>query len=186
MPGKLGDPGRRLAVALLALSALACAAPPAGPPPGGGDTRIEPGGASRGILLSNEMASSSVTFPHSADRTWAALRSAFEALEIPFSENARETTLGHPGFSSRRIAGNRMSRYFDCGSNVTGPVADRYRVTIAIQSAVLGESPDTSELVTTLDAVATARDTRSGNLHCTSTGALERLIRERVEAILGL
>ena len=67
---------------------------------------------------------------------------------------------------------------------MTGEIADSYRVTVSVRSSVEATSVASSVVVTELDAVATARDTRSGELHCSSKGTLERLIGERVREFI--
>jgi hypothetical protein len=89
------------------------------------------------------------------------------------------------GFRTRRIDGRRMSRFLDCGSTMTGAVADSYQVAISVRSTVDAVAETTASLTTEVEGTAQSRETRSGGLHCTSTGALERLIAERVEALLG-
>jgi len=171
------------AIALLSLLALlACGS--SGPRSIDTGTRVDRNSPAAPIILQTEGATSEQAVAAPANDVWAALVSTYESLEIPVTELAGARTVENRGFAVRRIAGQRMSRFFDCGSNVTGEIADSYRVTVSIRSSVEATSLTSSMVFTELDAVATARDTRSGELHCSSKGALERLIGERVMEFL--
>ena len=152
MPGKLGDPGRRLAVALLALSALACAAPPAGPPPGGGDTRIEPGGASRGILL--QIMISSVTGSGGVDPAKVGEIGTDIVLGV-YSRDQEET--------ADRLAVSALQRQY-------GHVGGATRLFEALQGAygddeipeILSSHPDIADRIETIMAFAAEQGWNSG------------------------
>ena len=169
---------RRITALLSLLPLLACAS--SGPGPIDGRSRVDRNSPARPIILQTEGSTSEQAIAAPADDVWGALVATFESLGIPFSEVAGTRTVENRGYPARRIDGQRMSRFFDCGSNVTGEIADSYRVTVSIRSSVEATSMGTSVVHTELDAVAVARDTRSGELHCSSKGTLERLIGERL------
>ena len=64
------------------------------------------------------------------EQVWAVLPGIYEELEVPLTDyDAEGLTLGNRQFVPRRIGGQRMSRYLDCGGPSSGrPFADAYQV----------------------------------------------------------
>lgn len=151
-----------------------------------GESRVGRDGGQQSIILENAASEVLRDVPASADRVWVALLTVYEELEIPVTdvrEGAR--VIEAVGVRMRRIDGERLSRFYDCGSIMTGPVADRYQVTLSLQSTVTARGPGGSGLATETEAFAQSREARTGRLHCTSTGQLERLIAELVSEVVG-
>jgi hypothetical protein len=167
---------------LLLLPLLACGS--AGPRSIDTGARVDRNSPATPIILQTEGSTSEHAIAAPADEVWRVLVTVFESLEIPVTELSGMRAVENRGYPARRIDGQRMSRFFECGSNVTGEIADSYRVTVSVRSSVEATSVASSVVVTELDAVATARDTRSGELHCSSKGTLERLIGERVREFI--
>jgi hypothetical protein len=133
---------RRVTALLSLLPLLACAS--SGPSPIDGRSRIDRNNAARPIILQTEGATSEQAIAAPADDVWGALVATYESLGIPLSEAAGTRTVENRGYPARRIDGQRMSRFFECGSNVTGEIADSYRVTVSIRSSVEATSLGTS------------------------------------------
>jgi len=119
--------------------------------------------------------------PASSGRTYAALRAVFEDLKLPVE--VRDSTvlqIGNSGFVKRgSFAGRRMSAWLDCGSNMSGPRADNYRIelgSVAFVTVVGRESSNIRIAVigTALDVGEAARP----QIACYTSGALERRLHE--------
>lgn len=128
----------------------------------------------------------SAAFPVSADRVWEILPGVYAELEIPVTQSApSRMTLGNPAYRARQIEGGRMGRYVDCGTNLSGQLANAYDVTLNLVTRV-EDSPEGGAVVTTaLDAWAEPRVTRGDPVHCRSRHRLESRISELVAEKLG-
>jgi len=74
-----------------------------------------------------------------------------------------------------------MARFFECGTGMTGPHANEWRLEIAIAALIYPVSDTTTRLG--LASVASGQDveTSSRPVACTPTGSLEGLLLERVQ-----
>lgn len=116
-------------------------------------------------------------FPDSPAEVWAVLPAVYERLGIPVAKLDEERmTLGNQALKARSIDGKRMSTFVDCGTTLSGRVADRYDVTLNLATQVAEAPGGGSEIVTSLDAWAEPRLTRGDAVHCRSRGALEEQI----------
>lgn len=87
----------------------------------------------------------------------------------------------------RRLGRSPMSRYVSCGSGMTGPNADSYRIYLAIAAFVDSIGPGKSMLGVSLAAAAQdLQGSSKAPLMCGSTGALESHIRRIVAARFGV
>jgi hypothetical protein len=88
----------------------------------------------------------------------------------------------------RRLEKYPLSRYVSCGSGMTGPNADNYRVFLAVAAFVDSLEPNKTVLGVAL--AAAAQDLQGGNskypVACSSTGALEAQVRRVVAARFGM
>ena len=125
--------------------------------------------------------------PAMASQVWAALNQVYDDLEIEVTNRAvGNLTLQSSDFTiSRRLGGERLSRYFRCGTGVTGAFADRYRLRINMISTVVSLDPDHSTLETTIQATGTnPAGTSNTRVPCGSTHLLESRIAAEVSAIV--
>jgi hypothetical protein len=131
----------------------------------------------RGLSLGGEVAAP-------LPRTWAALEAAYHDLGIDVTVRVPdEGRLGSVGLRLVRLDGHRASYYVDCGTDLSGPVADDARVLVTVTSGV--QAQESGSLVATrLDAEARRRNADEGVRDCTSTGKLEALILEHVRTHL--
>ncbi len=119
--------------------------------------------------------------PGSPGEVWPALRAVYDELSL-------EVTASDPGIGvlaarqnrMRNLGGVRNSHWVDCGHDLTGPVADKSFITFDVVSQLTGASPTATELVVQLQARGRRRDNASGELICSSEGALEAEIHERL------
>jgi len=130
-----------------------------------------------------------IAFPVSGSRDsiYAALDSTFRELKIPVETRDPRTGIlrNLNADISRRLGGENLSRYLDCGRSFAGNNADFYRITLAISTWV---EPATGEPQRVMVAIAASgRDpagSRSAYSQCTSRGALEKRVAERVQKLI--
>lgn len=121
------------------------------------------------------------TVPHGLTAVWNVLPSVFEQLEIDLTFfDERAGALGNEGYRARRIEGQRMSRWLDCGRDLVQANADGYDVRLAVLVQLLTAPGNETTVRTTVDAYARPRGTNTGQVHCVSWGLLERRIPELV------
>jgi hypothetical protein len=114
-------------------------------------------------------------------RAWAELPHVFGALGLPINAaNAGTKELGVVAHTPRRIEGQRVSTFLDCGTGPTGTMyADSYQVHLWVASRILeGAGAGASRVQTIVRANARPRDTSGEPLACTSRGRLERRVLE--------
>ena len=118
----------------------------------------------------------------------AALRDAYEELgikvEILPPAGATGGQVGNRYFvKSYRLGKAPLSTYLDCGSTMTGPAADNYKITMSVVSTVSAEGEGSSVQTS---VVAKADAAAGGNsLSCRSIGTLESAIHQALEQKLG-
>ena len=135
------------------------------------------------VRLSNEAYASSAVIPEPIDVVWPRLAVAYEVLEIPVEvSDAEAYRIGNPEFRPRRIGGERLSRFVDCGQGVTARAnADTYRVTMSIFTDLRPADESGQTVVETLvRASGRSRDTSSRPIPCPSKGQVERMIAEMI------
>ena len=182
-----------LAVCTLGMTGLAaCASSPreAHTPTGGAGTptttRIE--GPSTVITLTTMPTtnSSRTTIDAPVDSVWGALAQVYQALEIPvtiFLSDQR--VIGNQAAKiRRRLQGEQLTKYFDCGSSAGMQNAATYAITMAIRTQLLPDPTGGTTIVTRIDATGVNPNFSNTPVSCSSTGALElriaAMVRERV------
>ena len=182
-PGPLG--------LLVVVGLAACSSSGGGVPDTAGPTRSTvgvSGPTGRGsvdITTEASLMKSTVLVPPT--QAWSVLPSVFEELGVPVGlSDPRSRLMGNEGFPARRIEGRPLSRYIDCGSGFSGPLADTYDVTLTVVTQLRDLDGQGTEVTTLVDAFARARATSSNSIHCTSKQVLERRVGELVrEKIVG-
>jgi hypothetical protein len=124
------------------------------------------------------------TIASPVEQVWQALQGAYGSLGIPLSTlEADKHTIGNRGLKVRRQLGNvSLVKYLDCGSSQGGPSADSYEIFLSVLSSVKSAAPGETILSTTLEATGRPVSFSSGEVRCTTTGALEGRIAEAVRA----
>ncbi|MBK8248934.1 MAG: hypothetical protein IPK85_16265 [Gemmatimonadetes bacterium] len=82
---------------------------------------------------------------------------------------------------SRNLAGQALSRFLECGSNMTGPRADTHRVQMPL--LLLMDPGDEGSTRLRIALVGSAQDnsgTSNSPVMCGSTGGLENLLRTAI------
>ena len=111
--------------------------------------------------------------------------------EFKFELKIRDSTAGLVGnmelVKLRSLGRSPMSRYVSCGSGMTGPNADSYRIYLAIIAMVDSIAPGKTRLGVALAAAAQdLQGSAKQPIACGSTGALEGQVRRLVAARFGM
>lgn len=171
---------------LPALTLLALAAPVTadGQPP-----RIRVGVPGYVQPVSIDSLASTIDVAAPRGETFAAAVAVFEELKIPV--DTRDSNAGVVGNSRiiklRNFAGEPMSRLLNCGSGMTGPNADSWRIYISIFALVEGKGSDKSVL--RVGFIAGAQDIQGASkdpVACGTTGIFETMFGDRVKKRLAL
>lgn len=117
-----------------------------------------------------------------ADRIYAVLPEVYASLGLAANTVAGDTrTVGVVnGRAPRQVARQPLSRYLNCGSTMTGPVADAYVVTLTAVSRVRASGDSASVVGTQIAASAVPGQTSGTRVTCASTGRLEQAINKAV------
>lgn len=135
----------------------------------------------------DEKDQNSITVPVSPEEVWRVLPNVYTGLEIPVTLRVPgELVLGNSGLQVRRIAGESMSHYVDCGTSLSGVIANRYDVTVSLQTRIQEGPEGGARVATVLEAWAEPRVTRGDPVRCRSKGTLEKEIGLRLAGELGL
>lgn len=130
------------------------------------------------------VAAHGVEFP--SDAVWGVLPAVYERLGVPDHGAAPgERLYGSRNFRARRIEGERLSTFVDCGMGPTAtPRADEYDVRMTVVTRVLGSGDEGSRVETTVEAAARPRGVSGNAVDCASRGALESRIATLVTLAL--
>ena len=122
-----------------------------------------------------------------SEEVWAVLQVVYDELGIPLEVvNLSGRYLGNPDFTPRRIGGQRLSRFLDCGYGMTAtPRADDYRVNMGVITRLSATEGGGTSVVTEIAANAEARDVSADPVQCSSKGRLETTIVEMITEKLG-
>jgi hypothetical protein len=113
----------------------------------------------------------------------AALRLAYAdiGVEVKYS-NPATGEIGNVEFVRRyKMAGQSLTDFVNCGSTVTGPAADTYRVTMLLVSTVKPGANGQGSVVETRfqsRAIDPAGGTSAGAMDCQSLGTLEQKLHD--------
>ncbi len=142
--------------------------------------RIETGGRPLEITREKQVTSAQVDVP--LTEAWSRLLTAYRALGIPasaLSVNPGSHTVGVVDRRTSRLAGQRMSRYLNCGYSLGTSKADQGQVRVTLQTT-LAPAGEATVVRTRFQAMAGTSGVSTAPIPCASTGALERVILERV------
>jgi hypothetical protein len=182
-------PARAIVALLLALATTDCAVAP----PNAAPTTVTRLGVERRdgnnpnpIDLRHQPGVGRTTIPASLTSVWSELAGVLGQLEIAISHvDAGAGTIGNTGYRARRVEGEPMSRWLDCGRGPVRANADVYEVTLTVL-VQLHPADNGTTVQTTVDAYARDRSTSGGSVHCLSWGNLERRVPELVLERLGI
>ena len=174
---------RRL-VFIVVPTVLACSTHAGAPGGSGAETvLVATGGVGEASLRTGmeTVTARSVDLP--PEQVWAVLPAVYEELGVQLSVyDTVNMQIGNTGFKPRRIGGERLSRYLECGRGMTAASnADRYEVTASLTTRVT-ESDDGGSLIwTEIHAQAKPRDVSGHPVRCATKGTLETRIVEAVQ-----
>lgn len=181
------EPPVRAALILGAATLVACA--------GGGPREPDRPAPTRTLLaigdapsleIHTEPGRVSVTLPASSSRVWEVLDDVYARLEIPVNRRMPSAEeIGNTGYVARRIEGQRMNAWVDCGFDLAGPLANQYDVDITVLTHLIPRG-DSTRVVTTVDAFGRPRATSGNEVHCGSREVLERRIADLTAEALGI
>ncbi|MCY3613402.1 MAG: hypothetical protein OXH51_17905 [Gemmatimonadetes bacterium] len=188
---------RILAVAAVAVAvgSAGCASGSSGSPNAGNDRPVVPGerrtilrvGNYERLEIFNEPGVGVRTIGVAAELAWRALGGVYGELGIPVtSSNPQTMELGNPGYSARRVGGDRMNTFVDCGSGLAGPMANLYDVTLTVSTRLTAKGPQSTEVLTIVDAFGEPRAVSGNMVHCQSRGVLELRVAQEVAEALGI
>jgi len=130
----------------------------------------------------------SFTIAASPEAVWEALVQVYTDVGIEIAGADPGTrSLNNPDFVvSRRLGGERLSRYLECGSGSIGGFADHFRIQMNILSQVVAKPDGQSTLHTTIQAVGdNPEGTSNTRVPCRSTHQLEIRIVSEVRELVG-
>jgi len=179
-----------LLLPLTLVVASACGAPGAAPAPGRATPppSVTTSGTTTDVTFSTTRGVVTEVVQATPEAAWAALPNAYADLGIAVKEVSEASrVLGNARLLvSRRLGETPLSRYLECGSGLTGPFADRYRVEMLIRTAVVPAEGGGARLESYLEASARNPEGSSNTgVACASTQRLERMIAERVRFHVG-
>jgi hypothetical protein len=128
------------------------------------------------VRISDDGRSASVTLRAAPEAAWTGLLAAYKKLGIPLtSTDAASLTVSNTSFNvRRRLADQPLSRYLDCGTNLSGVIANSYRVELSVSSSLTPATGGETMLETRVSASAVSpQGASSAPIRCVSTGRLE-------------
>jgi len=120
-------------------------------------------------------------FHVSPERVWGTLPAVMAQLEIPVTHSDPDRMeYGNRSWRPRRIEGRRMSKYLDCGTTLSGALADTHEITMMMVVSVSRAPGGGANVITTLDAYGDPRAVSGNPIHCESIKTLEKRVVELV------
>ncbi len=128
--------------------------------------------ANRNFTLTHDPTTGEALVEASLPRTWRALDSMVTRNQLPVAEaepSAGRMVVRGP---MPRLDGARMSRWFDCGRDVTGSVADRATIEVVMGFQLSPTTPEQTRIAWTIQAEARPRYNPDNWIACNPRGAL--------------
>ena len=149
------------------------------PLPTRGSVRV---GNAAAIEMYTEASRGARTVAMPMDTVWEVLPEVFEALEVPVTRRVPSLMeMGNLGYVARRVEGKRMNTFVDCGSNLSGQLANLYEITLSLVIRLKEDPAGNGTVVeTVVDAWGEPRTTSGNPIHCQSRETLERRVGELV------
>jgi hypothetical protein len=169
---------------------LAACAPSAGStlsPAPQAPARVEETGSGYDIRLSHDNAPVGATFAVPVDRLWPIALQAYTSLGLraDATDAAGHQVQTRSMVVRRRLAGEPLSAYFDCGTELAGSIADFWRLRIDAAMAVTPVTADSARVATMVRVTATPVEGTSTTVtECSSRGRLEGKLASAIRAAL--
>jgi hypothetical protein len=179
---------RRLALALapaLVLASTACASADPNARQSGQDRIIvtsDPGGVVADFNIQRPDYVGAFVVKDARDRLWSQLPAVYTELGLPapVMDESIWTVEVRNHTATRRIGDIRMSQILDCGSDMTGQLADTHRIRLSVRTWLEPAGGENTEVRTRVDALASSME-RSATFSCSSRGELEARIAQALE-----
>ncbi len=127
-------------------------------------------------------------FAVAPDKLWPLAIDAYArvGLRIDGSDPAQHMVQTRALQLRRKLNGTALSAYFDCGMEMTGPIADSWRLTLDGRMAVSPAlTADSAHVTTMLTVVARPIEGNSAtSTACSSTGRLETAVAKAISEAL--
>lgn len=139
-----------------------------------------------GLVLGERPRAIGKTFASPPAAVWLAVKKVYQEFEIPITvENPQVHQIGNQNFfKSRTLGGKPMTQFVDCGNGMTGPKAASYRIYMSLLTDVFAEAGGTKVQTTFIPMGQDMAGNSTDRIPCGSTGRLEQLFLERVNAAL--
>jgi hypothetical protein len=125
----------------------------------------------------------SFVVPASRARLWPMVAPVFAQLGLPAPslDDGTWTAVVQNHTLTRRLGDARLSILLDCGSDMSGRLADSYRVRLSVRTWLEPAGGENTDVRTRVEATASPPD-RAGTITCTSNGELEKRIAAALAA----
>src|SRR5689334_2600356 len=169
---------RHLGTIALVLGAGACASSSANPPYAQQHVTVDSPSGRFDLLLTREQYLSSDTLTIAPARAWPALVQTYAGFAVPLQgADARGRMIATQYFHAHSsFAGERLSRWLECGSTLTGDIATTYEITLRFGSLLDTSAVGRTIVRTAVVATAIATGTGTTPVQCSSRGSLEKRI----------
>ena len=174
-----------ISLCLVAVSA-ACARNTAGAP--GADmqasTRVEGAGGVATFATTARVNANVAAVAAPLERAWQVLPAVYDSLGIPRTlVDPTLHRLGNQTFKiRRRLAGVALTRYLECGGTSGAPNAGTYDITMSVLTQLHPAPPDSTRVLSVVQASARSPNFTNSEVQCTSTGKLEERIATMLAA----
>ena len=141
-------------------------------------TIVDAPGGRFDLLLTRDYELSTDTLVLPPSRAWKGLVQAYAGFGEPLQgvdgEHYMIATL--PFHAHSTFAGERMTRWLDCGQTITGDIASSYEITLRLGTLIDTSDAGRSIVRTAVNATAIAPGSGTTPVECSSRGALEKRI----------
>jgi hypothetical protein len=136
------------------------------------------------MLLTRDNALSTDTLALPASRAWRGLLQTYAGLGVPLqgADGQHYMIATQPFRAHGEFAGERLSRWIDCGQSLTGDNATSYEVTLRLGTLIDTSDTGRSIVRTAVNATAIAPGSGTTPVQCATRGALEKRIAALVSA----
>jgi len=150
--------------------------------------RVEPNASGYDIVLNRSEQPLGQTFAAPPDRVWPLALAAYTVagLRIDGSDAVRYQVQTRGQVLRRQLHGESLSAYFDCGTEISGSIADTWRLKVdALMAVGPASTRDSSHVATMLTISASpVEGTSSQVTQCSSKGRLEMEIAQTIRQAL--
>lgn len=178
---------RRLAVATLICTVAACASGSGSGPYAQQHVTVDSPSGRFDMLLTRDQYLSSDTLTISPARAWPALVQTYAGFGVPLqgADAARRMIATQYIHAHTNFAGERLSRWLECGTTMTGDIATSYEITLRFGTLIDTSVAGRSVIRTAVTATAVAPGSGTTPVECSTRGTLERRIAALVSSKSG-